>query len=142
VILFLDSSAVVKLYIEEADSKNVTDAVEKAQQVVVSTLTLAEVTHAISRREREGNITSEVSVEAYRYLLEDWSSFLRIAVDEDVAREASLMCRTRTLKGADAIQLASAALLSKAIKDVKFLSYDKQLVNIAGTYPGINIYDE
>jgi predicted nucleic acid-binding protein len=64
VILFLDSSAVVKVYLAEAHSEQVIEAVEAASEVFVSALALAEVTHAITRREQNGEVTGDEGREA------------------------------------------------------------------------------
>jgi uncharacterized protein len=133
VILFLDSSAVVKLFITETQSQEVIEAVDAAREVAVSTLTLAEVSQAITRHEKQGDITQGVSLAAYRNLLDDWLSLLRIPVDDYVAKEAAMYARNKGLRGADAVQLACAALLSREQKHVKFLSYDDYLMEVART---------
>jgi uncharacterized protein len=133
VILFLDSSAVVKVYLAEAQSEQVIEAVEAARELFVSTLALAEVTHAITRREQTGEVTSAEAQEAYRNLLTEWDDLSKIPLNDAVAKEAAMLARTRGLKGADAVQLASAAMLSRDRRDVKFLSYDAQLTEVART---------
>jgi hypothetical protein len=51
-----------------------------------------------------------------------------------------MLARTKGLKGADAVQLASAAMLSRERKNVRFLSYDDELTKVARTI--VNIYGE
>jgi predicted nucleic acid-binding protein len=130
----------VKVYVTEAQSEEVIEAVEAATEVVVSTLALAEVTHAITRREQNGEITPSNAQEAYKNLLEEWASLTRISLNDTVAREAAMPGRTRGLKGADAVQLATATLVSRERRNVKFLSYDEQLTKVARSI--VNVYGE
>jgi uncharacterized protein len=140
VTLFLDSSAVVKVYIAEPQTQQVMEAVEQADEIAVSVLALAEVTHAITRREQEGEVSASEAQEAYKNLLEEWSSLTRISLNDVVAKEAAMLARTRGLRGADAVQLASVAMLSRKRKNVKFLSYDNELTQVARAV--VNIYGE
>ena len=57
--VYLDTSALLKLYIEEDGADRVTHIVEDAEdgQVVILDLTQVEARSAIRRREREGDIS-------------------------------------------------------------------------------------
>jgi uncharacterized protein len=120
VLLFLDSSAVVKIYLAEPHGDKVIEAIEKADRIFVSTLALSEVAYAITRREQENSITHEISQLAYQNLLDEWESLTRIPLDDNVAREAAMLAGHKHLKGADAVQLASATLLARERKSVYF----------------------
>ncbi len=136
-LLFLDSSAVVKVYLAEPHSDDVMKAIERANDIFVSTLALSEATYAIARREQENSITQTVSQQAYKNLLDEWESLIRIPVNNDVAKEAAMLARHKHLKGADAVQLASVALLSRERKNVQFLTFDGGLLAIARTVVSI-----
>jgi uncharacterized protein len=53
-ILYPDTSALVKLYAEEPGREEVQDAVREARIVAVSEIGYAEACSALARREREG----------------------------------------------------------------------------------------
>jgi predicted nucleic acid-binding protein len=63
-------------------------------------------------------------------LLRDWQGYTRLDVNADVAVLAGALAARYPLKGADAVHLASAYLLSELYGRVRFLSFDKQL-NVA-----------
>ena len=56
-ILYLDTSALVKLYVEEPNSEEVRSAVDGAVAVAVSEVSYTEARSALARREREGSLS-------------------------------------------------------------------------------------
>jgi uncharacterized protein len=131
--LFLDTSALVKLYIEETDTPIVQEAVSKAKKLVVASLTLPESASVFGRAALRGLITLQESHDIWAALLSNWKSFGKIALEESLAKEAALLAKSKNLRGADAVQLASAAWISRQQKGVKFLAFDKQLNQAAQT---------
>lgn len=130
-ILFLDSSALAKLYLGEPQTSVVEKGVSQAKLCAVSALTLAEVAAVFFRREQDGVITEAEHQELFRTLLEDWPKLLRIEIGNAVAREGAVLARSLGLKGADAIQLACVAMLSRERKGVRLLTFDAQLLQAA-----------
>lgn len=126
-ILFLDSSAVVKLFIEEPESVQVDEAVQQAQWIGVSSLAFAETTAAFVRRKGRKQLTAIQADEAFQALLAGWPGFMRYPVDERVTKQAGIVARTHSLTGADSIQLATADMLQREHRDVHFLAYDGKL---------------
>ena len=125
--LFLDSSAVIKLYVQEPGSDLVEQAVQGASIVAVSTLALPESTHAFARCARENILTEDQERTAYLALLEDWINFERFDADDWVAKDATIYTRSKALRGADAVQLATVAWLARERRNVRFLSFDDAL---------------
>lgn len=131
--LFLDSSALVKLYIEEEGQDSVSRAVEQASGVAVSTLALPEVSAAFFRKAKEGVITLAQARKAQLALREDWERLERFLLDDYVAEEAAILCRSLGLRGADAVQLATVAMLSRERRGVRFMAFDEPLNQVAGS---------
>jgi uncharacterized protein len=127
VILFLDSSALVKLYSAEANRKVVFSAIAKARDVAVSSLSLAEVASALKRHQLEGGFSQADEQLAFQVLLEDWETFDRIDLSDWLAKQAAVLARSKGLRGADAVQLASASWLTRERHGVQFLAFDVQL---------------
>ena len=84
-ILFLDSSALVKLYSAEANRELVFSAIAKGRDVAVSSLSLAEVTSALKRHQLEGGFSQADEQRAFQVLLEDWETFDRIDLSDRLA---------------------------------------------------------
>jgi uncharacterized protein len=131
VILFLDTSALVKLYVQETNSNIVEKAVAAASDVVVSQITLAEAVSAFHYRTLKNELSNAEETQIFKQLLEDWNTFDCVDVNEHVAKEAAVLVRSRGLRGADAVQLATAALVSRAQRFVQFLAFDEKLLEAA-----------
>ena len=132
--LYLDSSALAKLYVQEHGTEAVQAAIEKHQgAVAVSTLTLPEVTHAVTRNARALGASDATVRELHKHILEDWESLERIPVMDFIAKEAAMLARSKGLRGADAVQLATCALLSRERRGVNFLGFDDALNDAAQT---------
>lgn len=130
-ILFLDSSALAKLYLSEPQTPLVEKGVSEAKLCAVSALTLAEVAAVFYRRAHDGIINEVEHQELFRTLLEDWPKLLRVEIGNEVAREGAVLARSLGLKGADAIQLACVAMLSRERKGVRLLTFDAGLLQAA-----------
>jgi predicted nucleic acid-binding protein len=85
---YLDTSALVKLYVGEAMSNEVAAAVDEAEAVATSLLAYAETWAAFTRARREARLSSQ----AYRHVVdpfvEDWSRFVVVEVTDQLVREA------------------------------------------------------
>jgi hypothetical protein len=69
---FLDSSALVKRYVDEIGTDRVLALVTQPGRLVVSRLAFVEVTAAVSRRRRAGGISSEQCEEILAVLDQDF----------------------------------------------------------------------
>lgn len=126
-ILYLDTSALVKLYVNESGSEQVGSAVAKADSLASSMLAYAEALATFSRAEREARLNPsqlKTIVDAFE---RDWQGYTRVDVSGDVAVLAGALATRYPLKGADAVHLASAYLLHELYGGVRFMSFDKQL---------------
>lgn len=127
-MLFLDSSAAVKLYITEPGSELVREQTEAAGQVFVAMVTYAEVRAAFAGLRR----LQRLGIAAYRQTKlaweRDWTRFLRLPLSEAVCREAGQMAEDYGLRGYGSVQLAAfASLVRNAAAEVQFCSFDSEL---------------
>lgn len=129
--LYLDTSALVKLYVAEAESEQVHEAVEKAERAATSTVAYAELRAALGRRRRIGDLDEEGYRRAIGKVNADWRGFVRISVSNLVAYRAGEMAERYAVGGFDAIHLASAARLGERFSDLRFLAFDARLVQAA-----------
>ena len=126
--LFLDTSAIAKLYVQEDGTITVQQAIEKHRgKVAVNSLTLPELTHAVTRNARDLGAPETTIRELHKQLLADWDMLERIPLLDHIAKEASMLARSKGLRGADAVQLATCTLLSRERRGVTFLAFDEAL---------------
>ena len=131
-MLYLDTSALVKLYVDESKSEVVKDAVGQSDAVATSLLAYTEARAAFARSRREGKLGPQ----AYRMIIgafdEDWSRYVAVEVTDGLAKAAGLLAETRALRGYDALHLASALRLQSRIPvPMSFMAFDRHLMNAA-----------
>lgn len=132
-LIFLDSSALVKYYLTERGSMWVRSLVDDSQNVIlVSAIALPEVTSALARRQREGLFGKRFLHESYQGFQEDLRvTFQRIAVEDTLLEEAAELTLRHPLKGYDAVQVATALVTQQRFIALTFISADKQMLRAA-----------
>ncbi|HNQ23310.1 MAG TPA: type II toxin-antitoxin system VapC family toxin [Phycisphaerae bacterium] len=128
---FLDSSALVKRYLGEEGTPRVLEIIAGAERVVVSRLTMVEVTSATVRRRRVGDVSADLARRVLEALDED-SRQLYEVVDlaaGTIARACDLV-GVHGLRAADSVQLACALLAAGGLtggQGLIFVSADAEL---------------
>ncbi len=140
-ILYLDSSALVKLYFHEERRDMVTMAVEESEGITTSTITYAETRATLARKHREGWLDNDGLEQAVADLNNDWLTFARIDVVTRLTYRAGLLARMHALRGFDAVHLASALHFTKEYNDLSFLAFDMRL-NDAARAAALTIYGD
>lgn len=130
-ILYCDSSALVKLYVAEDRSESVRRAVRQAEAVATCRISWAELHAAMSRRARESPIDAPLLEAAKRALTRDWSSYMLMEVTQPLVERAAEFADVFALRAYDSVQLAAAAALGEAAADVRFACFDARLTRAA-----------
>jgi predicted nucleic acid-binding protein len=139
--LYVDSSALAKLYVPERDSDEVDAYLRGKTGLMISELAISEVLSALVRRKREGELSSVLANRIRDALLADADSgaFARVSLDPAVHRHAErllLMTTSVPLRTLDALHLALA--FSGAATHL--LTFDKRMRD-AAAHCGFNIID-
>jgi uncharacterized protein len=108
-ILFCDTSALVKLFVVEPGSKDVKAQVQAADAVAVCRIAWAEAHAALARRAREVPEDTPILEQAKRALAADWPRFVVMDVSQAVVELAGDYADTFALRAYDSVQLAAAA---------------------------------
>jgi len=125
---YLDTSSLVKLYVEEKGSRPVRELVERAELVATSVVTYAETRAALARQRREGGLTAAGFAQAKNDFELDWPRVLAIEVSEAVYRNAGDLAEKHHLRGFDGLQLASyLSLYGDGVRQILFSSFDEAL---------------
>ena len=135
VTLYLDTSSLVKLYVEETGSDDVRELVQDAAVVATSVVAYAETRATLARLRRSGALTRARAAAAKRQFESDWPSYLALDVTAGLAREAGAFAEQYALRGFDAIHLASFATVARRASpgDTRFSSFDERLNKAAHT---------
>jgi predicted nucleic acid-binding protein len=107
-ILFCDTSALIKLYIVESGSVELKAKVLEADAVAVCRIAWAEAHAALSRRAREVPEDALLIEQAKAALAADWPHFVVLEIDQRLVELAGEYADTFALRGYDSIQLAAA----------------------------------
>ena len=133
--VYLDTSALIKLYIEEEGTERIAGIVEEADDVrlVILDLTPIEARSAIRRREREGDIESADADWVLRQIEDNASSlFLVQPSTSAVLEEAARLIDRHPLRAYDALQLAGCLVLRDGMPGpVTFVCADTRLCDAA-----------
>lgn len=131
-ILYLDTSSLMKLFVQEEGSRLVEALVEGSQGAAISLVGYAEARAALARASREARITPVEHRRAVRRLEEAWADFIVIAVHEPLIRLAGALAEKHFLRGFDSIHLASALSLQQQIGEaITFSAADARLCGAA-----------
>ncbi len=136
-ILYLDTSALVKLYAQEAGSKIVRQAVADANLIATSLLSYVETRSALARKRRGGEIGAADLKRGKQAFERDWVRLHRLPIDEASVRKAGEMCDEHALRAFDALHLAAADSLQAVLRTtVTFACFDGAL-NVAAQARGL-----
>lgn len=135
--VYLDTSALLKLYVEEDGTERVARAVEEAEDggAIILDLAPLEARSAIRRREREGDIASADANQVLRQIEDDASAlFLVQPSTSAVMEEAVRLIDRHPLRAYDALQLAGCLLVCEAMPEpVTFVCADARLCEAAAS---------
>jgi len=124
-LAYFDSSAFVKLVVEEAGSDLAVELWDGCDAAISSRLAYPEVRAALAAAARNhvlDNIELHLAERAWE---EFWAATRRVEVTSAVEREAGELARRYALRGADAVHLASALAIGDA--DLAVAVWDRRL---------------
>lgn len=131
-MIYFDSSALVKRYVEEDGSDRANSILANTAIIATSKLTYPEILSAFARKHKTG----EISIEWFNKIIEnfetEWEYFLIIEIQDELLPLIRKMIKKHYLKGADSIHLSSALWLKHAAKeDITFVTSDINLLKAA-----------
>jgi uncharacterized protein len=100
--LYLDTSSLVKLYVREAGSDAVRQAVSQARVVATSVIAYAEMRAALARIRRHGGVTAAKFTLLKREFEEQWPAYLRVEVTHTLCRAAGDLANNTVCEGSTA----------------------------------------
>ncbi len=131
-ILYLDTSALVKRYFKEPHSDEIISRWKSAPQIVTSSVAFAETMASIYRKKREAKLADALISEVVRSFHRDWDSLVRVEVNDELNVYIERVVEGYPLRGFDSIHLASALAIKEMLpEDVVFACFDDKLSRAA-----------
>lgn len=132
-LCFLDSSAWLKRYLDEAGSDRIGELFGEPRTIVVSSLGVVEVLSVIARKQRAGEIKPGVATRAAAEVIRDATVLRVVDLTQEVLGTAMDLAAVYALRGADKVHLASAAVVRAARPDdiITFVTSDRDLAQAA-----------
>ena len=131
-ILYLDTSSLIKLHLLEPGWEAVKTLIDQSDKAATSLVAYAEGRATLARARRGGRLTATEYRTAADSFEAQWNNYTVTDVTEAVVRFAGDLAETHVLKGLDAIHLASAVTLQRElVDDVTFSAADGRLMSSA-----------
>jgi predicted nucleic acid-binding protein len=138
-VYFLDSSALVKRYVEEGGSawvRAITDP-GAGHKLIIARIAWVEILSAFARRQREGVFPpadAAKALQSFRYDLDH--QYQVVELDRTLIEAAGHLVSTHPLRAYDAVQLAAALRILPAFAQARtvslaFVSADDRLITTA-----------
>ena len=141
-ILYLDASALVKRYVAELGSPEVSSAISRAQVTGTALLSRAEVEAALEKAVRLQALTQEEGLASLSVFRNEWPDLVRMQVTEMVVAKAGILAWDHDLRGYDAVHLAAASVWQEALGErVTLATFDKHLWTAAES-AGLEAYPD
>ena len=133
-ILYLDTSALVKRYFNEPYSEEVLSRWQEAAEIATSSVAYAEAMASFYRKKRESAIEDAIMEQIVSHLRTDWHGFIRIQVNDELNEYIDKAIEVHPLRGFEAIHLASAMMIHEKFQNrLLFVCFDQKLIHAAQT---------
>lgn len=142
-ILYTDTSALVKRYVKETGTDIVDAGWESASVIATSVVAYAESMAAYHRRQREGYLSRKDLRRICDKFKNDYKQFILVPIDHHLHEFIDDLLQHHPLRGFDAIHLASALIFNNDDgEETVFACFDANLNKAAEkegmrTLPGI-----
>lgn len=132
-ILYLDTSACMKLYIDEPGQGLVAEAVQRADSVVAHLVGYAEMRAALAKLRRTRRLSAGELISIKDSFEKDWGRMALVAPTEAMIRRAGDLAERFGLRGYDSVHVAAgeSLLLVRQRSPVCFASFDERLNHAA-----------
>jgi predicted nucleic acid-binding protein len=140
VILYLDASALVKRYVSEPGSVEVSAAISEAQVTGTALLSRAEVAAALAKAVRVEALSQEDALASLQTFRAEWPDLVRVQVTEMIVAHADAIAWHHGLRGYDAVHVSAASAWQDALGErVTLATFDRHQWTVA-TSVGLEVY--
>lgn len=125
-VIFIDTSSLLKRYISEAGSSVVDDYFIDDNDICISPITEIEIHAALNRKLRDGDIDYGTMQKALKLWHSDYSVLSKIIFSEKLSGSSIQLIDTHGIKTLDAIQIGSAIISDSE----EFVTSDRQMFKV------------
>ena len=141
-IIYLDTSALLKQYIGEPGAEDVEQLIRKADGAGTIEVTKAEIASAMSRAVRAGMISPDEGQDAWKEFQKDWPFITLLLVSTRLVERAASLAWKHHLRGYDAVHLAASMLWQETLAaPVTLATFDRDLL-LASREAGLSVWPE
>jgi predicted nucleic acid-binding protein len=141
-IIYLDTSALVKRYIQEKGSQAFNDQLSTMDILITSEITIVEIASALASSMRRKIIAEELERQLWAQFQKDWSGFVLIQFTEALLARAARLAREHSLRSYDAVHLAAALISQESLdSEIMLATFDRQLWSAAEN-AGLKVWPE
>lgn len=127
-IIFCDTSALLKLFIDEQDSESMIKARSSSKGIAVCRITWAESMAAFAHRTRFKGANQAGLAQARSMFEQAWPGFAIADVTQPLVEKAGIFSEAFALRGYDSVQLAAAHQLHEQFAlPLTFACFDRRL---------------
>ena len=127
-ILYLDTSALVKVYVTEPYREPVISAMQEAETVASHRLVYVEAHAAFARALNERKLTEGQHEAVTREFRADWKNYLQVGTSQSLIQRAADLAEAFHLRACDSVHLAAADVLhARSEETVLFACFDRKL---------------
>ena len=131
-ILFCDTSALLKLFVDEIGSDSMAKARYDSEAIAVCRITWAESMAAFAQRSRVKGANQAGLAQAKSLFENTWSNFVISEVTQQLVEKAGMYAEAFALRGYDSVQLAAAHNLHEQfVLPLTFACFDRRLSQAA-----------
>lgn len=114
-ICYLDSSALVKVFLKEPGAPEVQQLMDEAHTIGTVAISRAEVVASFHKAVRLGITPSDEALTVRRRFHTEWSYYFRLPVSDLLIERACNLAWAYGLRGYDSIQLAAAVMWQETL---------------------------
>ena len=141
-ILYLDTSALVKRYVMESGSAEVNALIEHADTVGSVLLTRVEMASALAKAVRMNWVEARDAENAWQDFLSQWQTFTRLSVTPALVERASRLAWEHGLRGYDATHFAAVLSWQETLEmPITLVTFDRELW-LAGQKNGLVVWPD
>lgn len=127
-MLYVDTSALIKRYVEEDGSGRVNELWDGSAGIATSVVAFAEMIAALNRKRRESVLSTAEYTRTAAAFKSDYRRLVLVPVSAGLNERIEMLTRKHTLRGFEAIHLASALVIRNNGKvETGFACYDRIL---------------
>lgn len=141
-ILYADTSALVKRYVQEAGTEAVLAYFAGFEMIATATVTQVEMAAALAKAWRQGWLDGAAAQGAWQDFLHHWPAYVRLPASSPVLERAARLTWKHGLRAYDALHLACALTWQESAAEATvFACFDRRLRQAAEA-EGLSVWPE